>query len=172
VRYTGPHERETKPTTKGLARGAAIAAWELHQKGWQPNAIAEALGVTPGAVSQWLKRGREEGPEALRSRRGGGPKPRLSEAQLTELREHLAKGAEHFGFRGEVRTQPRVVTLIKRLFGVSYHPSHVGRILKKLGWSRQQPVTRASQRDEAAIERWRTETWVELEKKPGRKDAP
>lgn len=149
-----------------------MRAWELYQKGWQQKDIAEALGVTAGSVSQWLKRGREEGPEALRSRRGGGPKPRLNNGQLAELEVQLAKGAEHFGFRGDVWTQPRVAALIKREFGVSYHPSHVGRILKQLGWSRQKPITRASQRNEAAIERWRTEKWIELEKKPGAKNAP
>ena len=165
-------DKKTKQQPRDWREARRLRAWELHKKGWQQKAIAEALGVTPGSVSQWLKRGREEGPEALRSRRGGGPKPRLSEEQLTELRAHLAQGAEHFGFRGDVWTQPRIAKLIKRMFGVAYHPSHVGRILKKLGWSRQKPITRASQRNEAAIERWRTEKWIELEKKPGAKDAP
>ena len=95
--------------------------------------------MTAGSVSQWLKRGREEGPQALRSRRGGGPKPRLSHDQLTELKVHLAKGAEHFGFRGDVWTQPRVAQLIKREFGVSCHPSHVGRILKQMGGAARNP---------------------------------
>jgi len=165
-------DKPTNQQPRDWREARRLRAWELHQKGWQQKDIAEALGVTPGAVSQWLKRGREAGPEALRSRRGGGPKPRLSKAQLAELPAHLAKGAEHFGFRGDVWTQPRVAQLIKRIFGVSYHPAHVGRLLKQLGWSRQKPVTRASQRDEAAIERWRTERWVELEKKRGVKDAP
>lgn len=163
---------QTKQRPTDWREARRLRAWELHQKGWQQKDIAEALGVTRGAVSQWIKRGKEAGPEALHSRRGGGPKPRLSEDQLTELRAHLAQGAEHFGFRGDVWTQPRVAKLIKRMFGVAYHPGHVGRILKKLGWSRQKPITRASQRNEAAIERWRTEKWIELEKKPGAKDAP
>jgi transposase len=163
---------KTKQPPKDWREARRIRAWELYQKGWPQKDIAEALGVTAGSVSQWLKRGREEGPEALRSRRGGGPKPRLSNDQLAELKEYLAQGAEHFGFRGDVWTQPRVAQLIKREFGVSYHPSHVGRILKQIGWSRQKPVTRASQRNEAAIERWRTEKWEELEKKLSAKDAP
>ena len=162
----------TKQPPRDWREARRIRAWELHQKGWAQKDIAEALGVTAGSVSQWLKRGREAGPEALRRRRGGGPKPRLSNEQLAELKAHLAKGAEHFGFRGEVWTQPRVAQLIKREFGVAYHPSHVGRILKQLGWSRQKPITRASQRNEAVIERWRTEKWDELEKKPSAKDAP
>jgi transposase len=149
-----------------------MRAWELKEKGWKQRDIAEALGVTPGAVSQWMKRAREEGPEALRSRRGGGPKPRLSAEQLSRLPGLLNKGAEHFGFRGDVWTQPRVAKLIEREFGVSYHPGHVGRILKAIGWSRQKPVTRAEQRDEAAIEQWRTEKWLAVEKKPPRKDEP
>ena len=163
---------KTKQPPKDWREARRIRAWELYQKGWPQKDIAEALGVTAGSVSQWLKRGREEGPEALQSRRGGGPKPRLSNDQLAELKVQLAKGAEHFGFRGDVWTQPRVAQLIKREFGVSYHPSHVGRILKQIGWSRQKPITRASQRNEAAIERWRTEKWEELEKKLSAKDAP
>jgi transposase len=51
-------------------------AWELHQKGWSQVRIAEALGVTPGAVSQWLKPAREEGLSALLGSSGKrGPKP-------------------------------------------------------------------------------------------------
>jgi transposase len=165
-------DEKTKQRPKDWREARRIRAWELHQKGWQQKDIAEALGVTAGSVSQGLKRGREEGPQALRSRRGGGPKPRLSHAQWAELKAPLAQGAEHFGFRGDVWTQPRVAQLIKREFGVSYHPSHVGRILKQMGWSRQKPITRASQRNEATIEQWRTAKWMELEKKPSAKDAP
>jgi transposase len=110
--------------------------------------------------------------EALRHRKGGGPKPRLSEEQLATLPDLLAQGAEHFGFRGDVWTQPRVAVLIQRVFGVSYHPRHVGRLLKRVKWSRQKPIERAAQRNEAAIEQWRTETWEEVKKKPNGKDIP
>jgi len=43
-------------------------AWELFEQGWSQNKIAEALGVTQGAVSQWMKRGREQGEEGLRGK--------------------------------------------------------------------------------------------------------
>lgn len=163
-------KRTTKPRDWREAR--RLRAWELKQKGWKQEDIAEALGVTPGAVSQWMTRAREEGPAALRSRPGGGPRPRLSAEQLSRLPDLLDKGAEYFGFRGDVWTQPRVAKLVEREFGVSYHPGHVGRILKAIGWSRQKPVTRASQRDEAAIERWRIEKWLEIKKKQQMRDEP
>src|SRR5260221_4728054 len=36
-------------------------AWALKQQGWLQKDIAAALGVSAGAVSQWLKRAREAG---------------------------------------------------------------------------------------------------------------
>jgi hypothetical protein len=36
-------------------------AWELKRQGWQQRTIAAALGVTPGAVSQWLRRAADRG---------------------------------------------------------------------------------------------------------------
>ena len=71
-----------------------------------------------------------------------------------------------FGFRGDLWTRARVGAVIKRLFGVRYDESHVGRILKAIGWSRQRPIERAGQRDEQAIAIWREETWEALKKSP------
>jgi predicted transcriptional regulator len=41
--------------------GRRLRAWELKQQGWSQQEIANALGVSKGAVSQWMKRGREGG---------------------------------------------------------------------------------------------------------------
>jgi transposase len=146
-----------------------IRALELKQQGWKQRDIAAAFGVTEGAVSQWLKQAAEGGVEALRRREGRGAKPRLTSEQWKRVVALLEQGAKRFGFADEVWTQPRVAWLIEHEFGVKYHPSHVGRLLKQLGWSRQQPVIRASQRDEAAIADWHSLTWPQLEKKRVRK---
>jgi transposase len=146
--------------------GRRFRAAELSQIGWKQRDIALALGVTKGAVSQWLKRVREGGIEGLRHRRGSGAPPKLTPDQRSQLLTLLAQGAEAFGFRGELWTQPRITQLIRRQFGVSYHPSQVGRILRASGWSRQKPVHRASQRDEGAIQRWRAEEWPRIKKRP------
>ncbi len=164
-------DKQGKKQPSNWREARRLRAWELQQKGWKQKDIAEALGVSAGAVSQWFKQARSGGPEALHHRKSSGAKPRLTAEQLAQLPELLKRGAEAFGFRGNVWTQPRVAQVIKREFGVSYHPAHVGRILKRLGWSRQKPVERASQRNEAAIERWRTTTWVELKKRPSKKDG-
>ena len=146
-------------------------AWELHEKGWSQVQIAEASGVTEGAVSQWFKAVREEGLEALRSSTGQrGPTLQLSEEERWQLPDLLARGAEAYGFRGDVWTRARVAKVIEKEFGVSYSVRHVGRILAEINWTRQKPVERADQRDEDKIAQWEAETFPELKKKAARED--
>jgi transposase len=145
--------------------GRRRRALELSAQGWLQEEIAAALGVTQGAVSQWLKRARVEGIEALYHRPALGPAPRLTAEQLATIPELLKHGAEYYGFRGDVWTRARVAEVIWQQFGVRYSPAHVSRLLRAVGWSQQKPVRRATQRDEAAIEQWRAERWPEIKKK-------
>lgn len=144
--------------------GRRLRAWELKREGWKQQEIADALGVSKGAVSQWMKRGREGGIEGLRRRIAPGASPRLNAEQRERLAKLLTYDAEAYGFRGKVWTCARVAELIRRQFGVRYHPAHVSRLLKSLGLSLQKPQRRAYQRDEEAIERWKEKRWPELKK--------
>jgi transposase len=147
-------------------------ALELHQAGWTGQAIAEALGVVPSAVSNWLKHVRQGGPAALRARRHQtGKRPKLSHVQQQRLLDLLTAGAEAQGEVGERWTGKRVAALIKREFGVVYHPEYIPRLLRKLGWTPQQPVKVASQRDEAKIEQFKTD-WDAVKKGRTRKAEP
>jgi transposase len=146
-----------------------LRAVELYEQGWRPVRIAEALGVTRGAVSQWLKLYREKGIEALRYKKVSKKPARLSQPQMVELVAMLSQGAERFGYVGQIWTQARVGELIERKFGVCYHLNHVGKILKACGWTYQKPVSRASQRNDDAVKQWCVERWPELKKKPRKK---
>lgn len=120
--------------------------------------------MTEGAVSQWLKIGREQGIEGLQGKIAEGPPSRLTEEQLKQLPALLDQGAEAHGFRGIVWTTQRVAALIKKHFGISYHPAHASRILKRLNYRVQPPEEKATQRDEAAIRTWKEESWPALKK--------
>ena len=146
--------------------GRRLRAWELKQEGWKQQDIARALGVSKGAVSQWMKRAKQQGVEALKHRSPPGAEARLSEDERAKLPELLARGAPTYGFRGEVWTCARVAEVIRKEFGVSYHPAHVSRLVRTLGLSLQKPMRRANQRDEDAIRHWKEERWPELKKGP------
>src|SRR5215204_6528898 len=110
--------------------GRRLRAWELKQEGWRQRDIARALGVSKGAVSQWMKRAQQEGVEGLRHKPPPGTPPRLTDEQRESLAKLLAYDAEAYGFRGKVWTCQRVAALIRRHFGVGYHPAHVSRLHK------------------------------------------
>jgi len=145
--------------------GRRLRAWQLFQQGWKVGAIADALGVTHSAVSQWLARGRSQGATALYDRKSPGRPSRLTPDQHARVPELLARGAEAWGFRGDRWTRERVGEVLRREFGVQYHPAHISRLLAGWGFSVQKPQRQAVQRDEAAIEQWREQQWPAAEKR-------
>lgn len=140
----------------------------LKRRGWIQRDIAEALDVSEVALSTWLARARDGGPEALRARPAPGRSPRLTPDEFRSIPELLWHGPESYGFRGQVWTCARIAKVVEWEFGVRYHKDHVGRILKRLHLTPQQPIKRAIQRDDEAIQRWRDETWPELRRRARR----
>jgi transposase len=145
-----------------------MRALSLDQEGWSQRAIAEALGVSKPAVSQWLAAAERDGPKALRSHPPAGRPARLTLEQQRLIPEFLWHGPEAYGFRGQVWTCARIALVIEEEFGVRYHKDHVGRLLKELRWTPQMPIRRAIQRDEEAIRRWRDEVWPALRQRARR----
>ena len=153
-----------KPIPHNWKEARRLQAWHLKQQGWPQRQIAEALGVSAGAVSQWMTRARQGGPEALRSCPPPGAPRRLTDDQLAQLPALLRRGPEAHGFRGQLWTRGRIAAVIQLTFGVSSHPRHVGRLSQAIRGSPQKPARRARQRNEAAIAQWRDDTWPAIKK--------
>ena len=150
--------------------GRRRRAWELKEAGWKQQDIATALGVTGGAVSQWLSRARAEGvEEGLRRHPAPGPTPKLTPEQLAHLPALLDRGAEAYGFRGQAWTCKRVGEVIRRPCGVTDDPSQISRLLHRLGYRVQRPIERAPQRSEDAVRAWWEQRWPARNKRPTRK---
>ena len=107
-----------------------LLAWQLYQQGWSQPQIARELGVTQGAVSQWLKKARFGGTEALRRGIAPGRQRLLPDDQLAQIPILLAQGARAYGFESNRWTIQRISTVLTQQFGITYHPAHVSRILK------------------------------------------
>ena len=143
-----------------------LAAARLFARGESQGAVARALGVTPMSTSRWYRAWQAEGRRGLKAAGRLGRRPRLDRAQLARIDTALRQGAPAAGFPTDVWSVPRVAQLITRLTRERFHPSHVWRLLRALGWSVQRPARQARERDEAAIQRWRRRRWPQVKKRP------
>lgn len=154
--------------TKGSAaelerrRRTAIA---LLKQGHKPIRVAEALGVSPAAVTRWKQAWQKGGAKALAAKPHPGGKARLTAAERRRLVRLLLKGPRQHGYSTELWTLKRVAEVIAVNFGVEYHPGHVWKILRAMAWSCQKPERRARERDEQAIATWRREDWPRIKKR-------
>nr|WP_103890674.1 winged helix-turn-helix domain-containing protein [Actinacidiphila yanglinensis] len=135
-----------------------LRAVERFDAGAKSGEIASELRVSERSVERWRRAWRERGEAGVLSK-GSPGRPRLSEAQIGRLERELERGPLVHGWADQRWTLARVKTLIGRLFHVSYTVEGTWRLLKRHGWSWQQPARRAIERDDEAVEVWKKETW-------------
>lgn len=150
---------------EGLERRRMRAA-RLFDQGETQGVVARRLRVSRTTAMRWAHEFEAKGREGLRAAGRAGRKPRLSDEQVQQVEQTLIDGPAAFGYATALWTLPRVAELIRRITGVRYHPGHVWRVLRRLGWSRQTPTTRARERDEEAIAHWVKTTWPAQKKTP------
>ncbi len=139
-------------------------AIRLLQEGYAPVEVSERVGATRRSVRRWKAAFRRRGQKALRAQPASGRPPKLDVRGRRRLERTLLKGAKAAGFPTDLWTCPRIVQVVRRQFGVSYHRSHLGRLLRSLGWSAQRPERRAIERDDEAIRRWIKIEWPRIKK--------
>lgn len=140
-------------------------AMRLVGQGYGTMETARIMGVSRESIRFWRKLFKENGKEGLKVTPPDGRPPKINEKERELLREGLIKGAKACGFSTDLWTLSRVAKHIKEEFGVEYHPGHVWRILRKMGFSAQKPQRRAKERDEGVIQNWIDETWPKIKKK-------
>ena len=149
-----------------------LKAVRLLEKEWSQSQVARKVGVHRQSVSRWAQQLAKSGRAGLKKAGRAGRKPRLSPADLRRIERGLKRGPEALGYVTGLWTTVRVKELIEQECDVSFHPSHVWRILQRLGWSCQRPARRAIERNEEAIRYWKKVRWPELKKTPLEKAVP
>jgi putative transposase len=149
-----------------------LEAAERFARGEKTEVVAKELRVTSRSVRRWRHAWQQGGVQALRSR-GPVSVERLSARQWARLEQELKRGPLAHGWDDEFQgwTLKRVKLLIGRMFHVGYTIQGVWKLLRRHGWSAQVPLRRAIERDEEAIEVWKTEVWPQV-KRPRRTWAP
>ena len=137
----------------------------LLQDGKSNTEVARLVGADLSSVKRWKRAVAAGGLTVLAAKPHRGRSPKLSSAQQQELATIVRAGPIAAGFLNNLWTCRRVAEVIRQRFGVEYHRDHVGKILHALGFTQQKPQRRASERDEAAIQRWRKRTWPRIKKR-------
>lgn len=154
--------RKSEKVAKELQQ-RRMRAGRLLLKGVAQAEVARRVGVTRTTVSAWNRDVQQHGLEGLKAAVRGRPS-KLNPLQRAELLKKLLGGALAEGFPTDLWTLARVGALIQRQFGHRYSESQVWRILTGLGFSSQRPSSRALERNEPAIARWKRQRWPTLKK--------
>ena len=138
---------------------------ELYQSGKTQQEIAQAVDCSQVWVSKVLKRYKTQGDSGLQVKgKAPGASPKLTTGQFSQLKTLLNQGALIHGFATDNWTRERIAQLINKRFGVSYHPAHISRLMKRLGFSLQKPRTRSYRQDQEQVQIWKNKQLPALKK--------
>ncbi len=151
-------------TLEEIRRMAVQRVWE----GERPSVVIASYGFSRQVIYKWLRqaKGKGHGLRALRSRKGTGRPRRLTGKQEQQLFRWInGKDPRQHGFDFGLWTRLVVRKLIADKFGANLSVTAVGKLLAKLGLTPQKPLKRAYQRDPAAIEAWKHDTYPSIAKR-------
>jgi transposase len=144
-----------------------MRAAELFEAGMRQVDVVSRLEVSAQTASRWYRSWQAGGRDALVGAERLGRTPRLSDEQLAEVQTALLAGPKAHGFGTDMWTLARISQVIEQVTGVRYSPSQTWLILRqRLGWTRQRPARRASERDQQAIEQWIKKDWPRIKRGP------
>ena len=140
-------------------------ALKLLDQGLKPPDVAKKIGCSLSSVYYWNDLRKKGGDEGLKPKPVPGRPDKLTESQKHRLTGILLQGALASSYSTDLWTTRRVAEVIEDRFGVSYHPNHVWRLLRRLGWSCQKPEKRARERDEKKVTHWKRYVWPHIKKR-------
>jgi transposase len=129
-----PRRRRASPVVAESRLTARRMAVELFQVGMSQVEVARRTGMSRITINQWFGKYRAGGADqVMRIYHPAGRRPRLDEPQLASLRQALLLGPLEHGFRSSRWTRSDMVTLIARLFGVSFARDSMPKLLHSAG---------------------------------------
>ena len=160
---SGMSESRSEQRLRRLAERRRRAA-RLFHRGLSQAEVARQLRVSSVSAMRWYHAWKRLGQRGLAVARRLGRPTRLSAKQMREVQKALVRGPGAYGYATDLWTLPRIAQVIEQTTGEHYHPGHVWKLLRQMGWSLQRPATQAKERDETAIKRWKKTTWSRLKK--------
>jgi transposase len=110
---------------------------------------AEAAGMDRQALRDWVIRYNAHGPDGLYDCWGDGRPPRLDAEEQAELMRIVLAGPDPEADGLSAFTRDDLIRICETRFGKTFHPASMGRLLRRLGFSRQKARPNHPQKDPA-----------------------
>jgi transposase len=144
LRKLAKAETDTRVARRLLAIANALS-------GMSRKEAAEAAGMDRQTLRDWVIRYNAHGPDGLSDCWGDGRPPRLEPHEQAELIRIVLEGPDlKSGLSAFTRED--LVRICEVRFGKTFHPASLGRLLKRLGFSRQKARPSHPQKDPAQAE--------------------
>lgn len=130
--------------------------------GMRKTEACRVFGVSRQALHNWVVAFRQGGTAALKARKRGRPAGggRLRPWQAAQIAKAVVHHhPEQLDLPGCLWTRDAVRELIERRYGIRYTPRHIGRFMKRWGFTPQKPARRAYERNPAEVRRWLEEEY-------------
>ena len=150
--YSAEELRTLARRSKDVSQSRRLLSPAAVRDGMDRAAAAKIGGMDRQTLRDWVHRFNAFGPEGLFDNWTAGPKPRLSEEQRTQLAQ-IVEARPDRQKDGVVRWwRIDLKGVIAERFGVDFHPRYVGKLLKKLGFSRISARPHHPAQDERIVE--------------------
>ena len=142
LRKLAKAEANTRVARRLLAIANALS-------GMSRKEAAEAAGMDRQTLRDWVIRYNAHGPDGLYDCWGDGRPSRLGTHEQAELTRIVLAGPDD---SISAFTREDLVRICEARFGKTFHPASLGRLLRRLGLSRQKARPSHPQKDPAAVE--------------------
>ena len=131
--------------------------------------IASLLKVNRTNVSVWINNWNHLGADGLLEGHRSGRRSRLSPEDKVRLGDIIESGPVAYGLNTGVWTSKVITHIIEEEFGIGFHPGHVRKLLKEIGFSVQRPTYKLVHADSKKRNKWIRYTYPNLKKTPVQK---
>jgi transposase len=145
LRKLAKAEANTRVARRLLAIASALS-------GMSRKEAAEAAGMDRQTLRDWVIRYNADGLDGLYDCWSDGRPPRLEPREQAELMRIVLAGPDPEADGLSAFTREDLVRICGTRFGKTFHPSSMGRLLRRLGFSRQKARPSHPQKDPAEAE--------------------
>jgi transposase len=138
----------------------------LNSDGSTSGEISKILHASREKVSEWLKIYDHQGVDGLLEGKRTGRPSQLTDLQKILLCDIIDSGPVAYGLMTGIWTSKAIAEVIEWEFNVTYHPGHVRKILQDIGFSVQTPKRLLAAADKGKRDRWISQTYPDIKKKP------